>query len=228
MKKDTDMKAEQTQASKSGTFGTIFGTILCIILIPILIINVTMIIKGYANPDKYPMFLGYAPLIVKSDSMFPEFQTDDLIIIKAVDPEQLQEGDVITFFDPDSTSRSVVTHRIIQVVYGNELTFITKGDANNSEDTPLPAENVIGRYLTAIPSAGAVANFLGTTAGLVVCVALPMLLLVTYELIRRKKYSKSREADTQALLAELEALRASQAEADAKSAEAGSSATPEP
>ena len=104
----------------------------------------------------------------------------------------------------------------------NGLSFITKGDANNAEDTPLPAANLVGRYQSLIPGAGNVAMFLQTTPGLVVCVALPMVLLIAYELIRRRKYSKSKEEDTQALLAELEALRARQAEADAKEAKAQS------
>ena len=216
MKKDTDVKTEQQQTAGGGRFGTIFGTILCVILIPILIANVTMIVKGYANPDKYPTFLGYAPMIVLTDSMFPEIQSGDLILVKTVDAERLQEGDVISYFDPDSTSNSVVTHRIVRVNYADGLSFITKGDANNAEDTPVPAANVVGLYQTKIKGAGKVAMFLQTAPGLVVCVALPMILLIVYELLRRKKYHKAKEQDTQALLAELELLRARQAEADAK------------
>ena len=50
--------------------------------------------------------------------------------------------------------------------------------------------------------------FLQTTPGLIVCVGLPLLLLVGYELLRRRKYEKTSKQDTDALLAELEALRA--------------------
>ena len=226
MKKDTDKTAEQ-QPAKGGKFGTIFGTILCILLIPILIANVTMIIKGAVSPEKYPTFLGYAPMIVLTDSMYPSIQKGDLIIVKETDAERLQEGDVISFFDPDSTTNSVVTHRIVRVDYANGLSFVTKGDANNAEDTPVPAEKVVGLYQSKIKGAGNVAMFLKEPAGLVVCVALPMILLVVYELLRRRKYHKAKEQDTQALLAELEALRARQAEADAKAADAEPSQTPE-
>lgn len=225
MKKDTDMTAEQ-KSSKGGKFGTIFGTILCILLIPILIANVTMIIKGYANPDKYPTFLGYAPMIVLTDSMYPSIQKGDLIIVKETDAERLQEGDVISFFDPDSTTNSVVTHRIVRVDYANGLSFVTKGDANNAEDTPVPAANVVGLYQTKIQGAGKVAMFLQTPAGLVVCVGVPLILLVVYELLRGRKSRKAKDQDTQALLAELEALRARQAEKDAKAAQEASTSDP--
>ena len=221
MKKDSGSTKER-QKTRGGKLGTVFGTILCIILIPILIVNVTMIIKGVAHSEKYPTFLGYAPMIVLTDSMYPSIKSGDLIIIKTVDPEEVQVGDVISFFDPDSSTNSVVTHRVVRIDRDNGLSFITKGDANNAEDTPLPAANLVGRYQSLIPGAGSVAMFLQTTPGLVVCVALPMVLLIAYELIRRRKYSKSKEEDTQALLAELEALRARQAEADAKAAEARS------
>jgi hypothetical protein len=55
--------------------------------------------------------------------------------------------------------------------------------------------------------------FLQTTQGLLLCVVLPLVLLVAYDLIRRKMYEKATRKDTEALLAELEALKAAQAAA---------------
>ena len=223
MKKDTDTTNGQQKSAKGGKLGTIFGTILCIILIPILIVNVTMIVKGYTNSSKVPTFLGYAPMIVLTDSMYPTILSGDLIVVKSVDAASIREQDVISFFDPDGNGTSVVTHRVVKVNTEDGLSFTTKGDGNNAEDaSAVPAANLVGLYQTRIKGAGNVAMFLQTTPGLVVCVALPMVLLIAYELIRRKKYEKTKQEDTQALLAELEALRARAAEA-----EAGSKAAPE-
>lgn len=55
--------------------------------------------------------------------------------------------------------------------------------------------------------------FMQTTTGLIVCVVLPIVLLVAYDVIRRQIYEKNKKADTDALLAELEALRAEKAKA---------------
>ncbi len=77
----------------------------------------------------------------------------------------------------------------------------------------------MGVYKTRIPGAGKVAMFLKTTPGFIVCVALPMLLLIAYELIRRRKYDKAKQRDTDALLAELEALRAEAAKSEKKAEE---------
>lgn len=209
MKKQTmnNQATEQKKSSGGSRLGTAVGVILCVILIPILIVNVTMIVKSLIAPDQVPNFGGYAPLIVLTDSMYPTIESGDLIIVKAAAPEDLKEGDIVSFFDPDSTGSSVVTHRVVTLL--EDGSFITKGDANNAEDqTPVPAEKLVGRYQLRIPKAGNVAMFIQTTPGLVVCVGLPLILLVGYELIRRRKYEKISKQDTDALLAELEALRA--------------------
>ena len=52
------------------------------------------------------------------------------------------------------------------------------------------------------------AMFMQTTQGLIICVICPIILLVAYDVIRRRAYEKSKKKDTDALLAELEALRA--------------------
>ena len=54
--------------------------------------------------------------------------------------------------------------------------------------------------------------FLQTTPGLIVCIGCPLALLVGYDVLRRRKYDKAKQDDTDALLKELEALRAMQAE----------------
>lgn len=208
---------------KDGKLGTIIGVILCVLLIPILIVNVTMIIKGYANKDKVPTFLGHAPMIVLSPSMDPAIKEGDLVIVKSVDASEIKVNDVISFFDPDSKQGSVLTHRVVSVNQSASgvISFVTKGDANISEDpSPAPADSLIGVYRFRIPGAGKVAMFLQTTPGYIVSVALPLILLIAYELIRRRKHDKAKEADTQALLAELEALRAKQAQAETNQAEA--------
>lgn len=214
----TDPEKQKKNHNKGGSkVATVIGVILCIILIPILIVNVTMIIKGYASPEKVPTFLGYSPMIVLTDSMSPNIKSGDLIIVKSVDAAEIKENDVISFFDPDSRNASVVTHRVMQIIgEGENLSFVTKGDANNAEDTPVPAANLVGIYKTRIGGAGNVAMFLQTTPGLIVSVALPMVLLIAYELIRRSRYNKSKDKDTAALLAELEQLRKKQAEAEQK------------
>lgn len=193
---------------------TIIGAVLCVILIPILIINLTLIVKSYVNTDEVPKIGGVCPLIVLTDSMLPEISSGDLIICEEIDAKDVKVGDVISFFDPAGNGSSVVTHRVIEIVEEDGVTkWRTRGDNNNTEDKVLvPFENLVGIWGgTRIAGAGSVAMFLQTTPGLIVCVVCPLALLVGYDVLRRRKYDKAKQEDTDALLAELEALRAMKA-----------------
>ena len=208
-------------AEKKTTTGhkvlSIVGTILCIILAPILILNLILIVKSYVNTEKVPDVGGYLPMIVLTDSMYPEIESGDHIICHTIDAEDVKVDDVITFFDPAGNGTSIVTHRVIEIVEEDgALSFRTKGDFNNTEDRELvPADKLVGIYKTRIAGAGNVALFVQSTAGLVICVVLPIVLLVGYDIIRRRLYEKNKQDDTKALLAELEALKAAKAEKEA-------------
>ena len=57
---------------------TVIGTILCIILVPILIINCILIVKSFTS-EEVPNVAGTLPLIVLTDSMYPVIKSGDLI-----------------------------------------------------------------------------------------------------------------------------------------------------
>ena len=192
---------------------TVIGTVLCIILIPILIINVTLIAKSFINKEEVPSVGGMFPLIVLTDSMYPEIESGDLIICHTVEAEDVQVKDVISFFDPAGNGTSIVTHRVIAIVEENgETLFRTRGDNNNTEDKLLvSSEDLVGTYKTRIPGAGHIAMFMQSTTGLIVCVVLPIILLIGYDFIRRRIYEKNKKDNTDVLMAELEKLRAEMA-----------------
>ena len=193
---------------------TAIGVILCIILIPILIINVTLIVKSYTNTEEVPTFGGYAPLIVLTGSMEPNIMSGDLIFVKQIDGKDVNVHDVIAFFDPDGNGTSILTHRVEEIYEENgTLYFRTKGDANNTEDRlPVSADKLVGIYVTRIGGAGNIAMFMQTTTGLIICVVVPLVLIIGWDIFRRKRYEKANQQDTEALLAELEALKAAKAE----------------
>ena len=193
---------------------TIIGTVLCVILIPILVINCILIVKSFTSED-VPNVAGTLPLIVLTDSMYPVIESGDLIICHTEEPENIQVGDVIAFFDPAGNGSSIVTHRVVEVTeQDGKIAWRTKGDNNNTEDRLLvPADKLVAVYEdTRLAGFGNVALFMQTTPGLIVCVVCPILLLVGYDMVRRRMYEKSNKKDTDQLLAELEELRRLKAE----------------
>ena len=204
------MEKEKVSTSTTHKVLTVVGIVLCVILVPILIVNLTLIVKSFVNKDEVPDFGGMLPLIVLTDSMYPEIESGDLIICSTVDAEDVKVKDVISFFDPAGNGTSIVTHRVKEIKKEDgKLMFLTRGDNNNTDDKDLvPADKLVGTYKFRIPNAGNVAMFMQSTAGLIICVVLPIILLIGYDVIRRRIYEKNKQSDTDALMAELEALRA--------------------
>ncbi len=206
------MAKEKSTASHKVLTG--IGIALCVILIPILILNCTLLVKGWTNKDQVPSIGGVAPMIVLTDSMVGEaedcFNGGDLIFVKTVKPEDIKVGDVISYFDPNGNGSTVTSHRVTNVFEKDgTIYFNTKGDNNNIEDKlPVAADKLVGKYTGfRIAGAGQVAMFMQTTWGLIICVVVPLVILVGYDAIRRAKYNKKHDDEKDKLLAELEELR---------------------
>ena len=129
---------------------------------------------------------GYKAYVVTSDSMSKtDFDAGDLILVKAVDPATLKEGDVITYMsqNPESFGETI-THKIRSLTTdasGNPG-FVTYGTTTDTDDaTIVTYPYVVGRYEKAIPNVGTFFNFLKTTQGYFVCIFIPFMLLILYQ-----------------------------------------------
>lgn len=206
---------------------TIIGIVLIVILTPLLIMNVTMIIKSFVNEDEVPGIGKYVPFIVTTESMEDVILGGDIIICKKIDDMDAliadeEEGSIISFYDPAGNGISVVTHRIITKEKRDDgkWYFETKGDNNTGKDALWVCEDkVIAEYSFRIPILGHISLFMSTVPGLITCVILPLGLLIGYDVIRRRIYDKANQQDTEALLAELEALKAAKLDQEKASKE---------
>lgn len=201
--------------NSSGKILSVLGIIACIILIPVLILNIFLIVQGFTSDSStIPNIGGKFPLMVQSGSMSGIIEVGDLIIVSTVDDTQsLAEGDIITFWDGEPGG-TLVTHRIVDITTDDEgqLAYQTKGDANNALDAQLVApENIVGIYSFRIPGLGNVALFMQTIPGLIVCVVVPLALFIIYDIIRRRHITKHEKEETAVLLAELERLKSEKA-----------------
>lgn len=113
----------------------VFNVIAWVVLIFALLITILVFSSDKNNGTA--SLLGYVPLTVESDSMKPTFKKGDLIISKEIDDiNSLKKGDVITFWTLIDGKKVKNTHRIAEVLNDNgSVGFITRGDANNVDDT---------------------------------------------------------------------------------------------
>ena len=141
--------------------------LVCIILIPLLLINLSIILQAKNNEDVVPSVFGYKPFIVLSGSMETEIFRGDLIIVKDTNPKDLKINDVIAFRDVENT---VTTHRIIDIIEKDEkIYFVTKGDNNSSQDQNLVELSAVeGLYVTQITGLGNIFNSLAKPTNIII------------------------------------------------------------
>lgn len=124
----------------------------------------TLILTGVVAaflPLTVPRLMGYEIYQVVSGSMEPEIPVGSAIYVKAVQPEEVEAGEVIAF----GRGGSVVTHRVEENRYV-EGEFITKGDANKEEDMePVAYGSLIGRVECHIPVLGMAMALLASGTG---------------------------------------------------------------
>lgn len=166
----------------------------CVVLIPIIIMNLSIMFQAKANTNKVPSVFGIKPFMVLSGSMETEIKKGDLIITKETNPEELEIGNVIAFRDAAGT---VTTHRIIDIVVKEgETYFITKGDNNSTQDRNLVSlKDVEGIYLFRIPGIGSMMKSLSQTTTIVILVLIITVVFVVGFIISNKKYVEEERAE---------------------------------
>lgn len=193
---------------KRMSISSLIEALLCIIFIPIIIVNVILIVSSYTHPNEMPSVFGIKPTIVLSGSMEPDIKIGDLIFIHKTDPSQLNEGDVICYI----ASEKAITHRIIDITTSEngEIRYVTQGDANNTADQlAVSVDQIEGIWNGGrIQGLGNLILYMQTTTGMILCIVCPLLLLFIWDVWRRWKADKAEAVKTAQLEAELAELRA--------------------
>ncbi len=144
--------------------------------------------------DSMPMPFGYGASVVLSGSMEPALSVDDLIIVHK--EESYAVDDMIVFCDGGGTT----VHRL-KIVNGD--TFVTRGDANNTDDQPILKKEVKGKVVKSYKGVGKLVSVVRSPIGIVVTLALAVALFEAPHYMRQRK--KQEELDT--IRAEIEALK---------------------
>ena len=156
---------------------TALGIVLCVVLLPVLVINLLLLVDGALHPNQVPSVFSVAPVVIQSDAMQPSFGVNDLALVIRVEPSTLQEGEVIAYRMADRLLFGRITARSI----GNDggAQFFVKADSASAEAIyPVTGEQVIGRYRMRLRGMGGVALFLQSPAGIFCFLILPFLLLL--------------------------------------------------
>lgn len=162
---------------------TAFTWILMVVAFVVMIFTIVSVTT--VNRNERDIF-GYKAYIVLSDSMSAtDFDAGDLLIVRKVDPSELQAGDIISFQSRNSHNYGeTVTHMIRQrTATENGLPgFITYGTTTGVDDEAIVSySDVLGKYEFSIPKLGNFFQFLRTPKGYIVCILIPFLLLIGFQ-----------------------------------------------
>ncbi len=83
--------------------------------------------------------------------MEPALKAGDVVITREVPADNVEVGDIVRF----QLGRSYVLHRVTEIQkVGSQIQFITRGDANNVDDAPLPESKMEGKVILVVPKIG--------------------------------------------------------------------------
>lgn len=176
----------------SNVLKRIVNIIIDILVVLILMVSLIVVMLSLTSKSSgVPNIFGIAPLSVQTASMEDTINPGDLIFCSlSENEEEFQEGDIVTFPIEINGEQVLNTHRIVEVVEDNNITYYrTKGD--NKETNPEPdtdlqtSSTIVAKYTgTKIPGLGNVLSFIRTQLGFFLCILLPMIFFFIYEAVR--------------------------------------------
>lgn len=160
------------------------------VIIIILLYNIILVLISCMNKIDDISLLGYKAYIITTDSMTPSINAGDVIIVKKVQEEKLQVGDVITFQKQDK----VITHRITNIEeQDGKKVYTTKGDNNNLEDNEtIEYANIEGKNVLTIPKLGYIIHILENQI-VFLLIVLILLILLFLKIEKDEKMENRRE-----------------------------------
>jgi len=148
----------------------------CYVLLGLLVCLAVLLFIGKMNHRV--TFIGNRTAIwILSGSMEDAIPAKSYVLIRKVDPSEVKEGDVITFYSDDPVIRgSLNTHRVVEIV-GDHEEFITRGDNNQVNDAySAKAEKLVGVYERKLPVLTAVGRIFLSPSGMIAAILLLVLL----------------------------------------------------
>lgn len=142
-----------------------------VIKVVIMIFIIVAGVYGVNVALKFTLNTSKPVVVVEGPSMEPTLHEGDILIVKKMEPEKIEKGDIIVFnpstWPPYIRPNKPVVHRVIDIKYNEEndqYLYLTKGDNNPGPDPAyVPYEEVYGVVIFVIPRVGIISLWLRRT-----------------------------------------------------------------
>lgn len=141
----------------------------------------------FFKPELTVKFLGFKPYVVMSNSMEPEINVGDIVIVKRHDITNLKVGDIVTFIP---RKNMYVTHYLAELRQENGKYYMRTRpygmvERDRWDYQTLTEERYIGKSVFVIPFIGHIFLFFRTFYGIVTLLLIVIFILVLGK-VRRK------------------------------------------
>lgn len=150
------------------------------IIYTILIIVLGMVLIQKFSNNKIS-FLGYRIFRVISESMVPEYNINDILLVKDINIEDIKIGDNISYTkEINGNVDAIITHKVIDIEKDSEgkLFFHTKGIANTLEDPIVKEEQIYGVVVNKVYLLSFINKLINNIFGFILLVFIPLLLTI--------------------------------------------------
>lgn len=187
----------------------------------ILFYTVTLFLLAYVAvslfiPDKVINVFGFQVTTISrlTESMKPTIEPGDIILLKRISEEDIEESDVISFFNyargRNQDNEEVwikirIVHRLIEI--DDETgAYITQGDNNSSVDiiydehgniVDLTYDQVIGTYVSRVPLIGTIISGLRNPILVGLLIVNIGIVVLIVKLVKKKDVPELKEGDEQ-------------------------------
>lgn len=152
------------------------------IIFIILILYVAFILAQRISGNQ--SIMGYRIFAVATGSMVPDYNVNDVLLIKEVNHSELKVGDDITYLGTKlDVNGRIVTHRIIEIKEENgKKTYLTKGINNTVEDPMIDDNQIYGKVMGKIPVVTEINHIVKNQYGFFFLIFVPIVAVIFLEI----------------------------------------------
>lgn len=189
---------------KKSLIRMIFDIVGYVIFSIIFILILVVAIQSFTGHQ--PNVFGYCYYYIETSSMDggedDSFKAGSVIISKMIDEKDcynLKVNDIITFTPSETNLPSYVTtktHRIVDIDTKTQ-TIITKGDANESNDTPISFKDVKAKFIKKSNFLGGFYRLISSFWGFAFLIFIPLVVLIIMQIYSMILAKKSEDIKTE-------------------------------
>lgn len=170
------------------------------IIFTVFIILFCLIVVCQRFLQKENSFFGYRIFTIVTESMKPELEVGDIILVKEVESNEIKIGDTITYQGmSDELNGKIITHKVVNLIKeNNKNIFYTQGVNTSTIDPAVYEDQIYGVVKYKFIVLSLIYKIITNTVGFILLIVLPLSYIFIMELKTiAVERNKAKEKDKQ-------------------------------